>query len=96
MVRHDRFEVSLRVKIFENTLFPFLHMKYLLLQAKISLSHGKDIKTLRQQMRKYIDDLVVDLQQFGIIKPQRKGTDHCCCCCFCFWPEEDRPSYVLM
>lgn len=63
---------------------------------KISLSHGKDIKTLRQQMRKYIDDLVVDLQQFGIIKPQRKGTDHCCCCCFCFWPEEDRPSYVLM
>lgn len=52
---------------------------------KISLSHGKDVKMF-QQMGKYVNNLMLDPQQFGIINTLREGTNnHCYDCCFVFF-----------
>lgn len=48
-------------------------MVYLEKSEKISLSHGRDVRMLGQEMRKYINDLLVNLQQFGIITHPSEG-----------------------
>lgn len=48
-------------------------MVYFEKSETIRLSHGKDVRMLRQQMRKYINDLMIDLQKFGTIKCTRRG-----------------------
>lgn len=48
-------------------------MVYFEKSEKISLSHGKDDRMLSQQVRKYMNYLMVDPQQFGTTKHTRRG-----------------------
>ena len=59
-------------------------MVYLEKSEKISLSHGNDVRKLSQEMRKYINDLLVIPQQFGIIKHTSEGKIVVVLDLFCF------------